>query len=982
MNQLLLRLLMIGFLVFHLNAYWQQEVHYNIAVTLHDSDNTLTASERLLYINHSPDTLSGIWMHLWPNGYRNDKTALARERIQSHHTRFLKTAAEKRGWLDLNEVRVGAESLTWRTKGDSIDIAWFQLPKPLAPGDSVTINMRFLVKIPELTSRLGHIGQHYEITQWYPKPAVYDAGGWHPIPYRNWGEFYSEWGNFRVAITLPKNYVVAATGKLMTESEQIERAHLALFGNTLLDSMKKHPDKNALPDTLNKLIKAKAPVSSDTLKTIVFQQDRVHDFAWFADKQFLVTHTTTRVDSGRAPVDLWNYVMAKNFTKYRKGLTYLKTAVDSCSAWFMPYPYTVCTVVDGDISAGGGMEYPMITVVNGSGWGAIMDMTIFHEVAHNWFYGLAAFNERRYPWLDEGFTTYAERRHSEKAAPDNEDAPFPIKYLKFLNPGLMYDAPFYATIVGNLDQPADLPSDAFEGGNYQYMVYGKPSAAALMLQGRVGPARMDSAWHAFFRQWAYKHPQPADVRRSLEASLGMDLGWFFDGLIGSRAKMDYGISEVNTVPADSGWQTTLKLTNHGELTAPVPIVIRGANDYIRTVWVDDVATRKQITVPTTLRPLSVVLDPEAKTLDMNRVNDGSGIHLKFLLTKDFLSRGHGYTLRWMPGLWWNLHDRALLAFWLLHRNLDDPLLQWRINLKYGYRTNSWYTNIYARRRFYLSGATNTQLSTRWANNWYAPLAGLKGELLWRDPGLSFRTTVSGGYLYQDIKPDALTTRFLDSKIWQSGIYHKLHVSFSHENTAIDRKWSGEIHSRLGKQLQANTAFTRWSGGFNFERKLSPHFKFRWAFFAATTTGPVPTQELIYPSSDVDPDFRYLLVLSRTGYDWASPGNGFYLESLINIPGYGLPNRSQVLVAVNKLVGANVTLDFGLPLKFLIAGGMGKTTSGAGWEGLGSISPYLESESLPVKLVFPVAWIENGKLTGGFQFQVNLRQHFSFSIGNR
>lgn len=1012
-----IRCLVFALLAFQLNGYWQQEVRYNIAVTLNDTDHTLTATEQLTYINHSPDTLSGIWMHLWPNGYRNDKTAFASERIKSRNTRFLNIDETRRGWIDLGDVKANNQSITWKSKGDSIDIAWFELPEALIPGDTVELDIPFSVTLPRLTSRMGHIGQHYEVTQWYPKPAVYDATGWHPIPYRNWGEFYSEWGDYTVAITLPENYVVGATGVIQTPSERAWQDSLAIFGNSLLDSMKievaEKVDENGPiksvkkihqdePDTLKALKKAEDPKSSLTFKTIVYHQERVHDFAWFADKRFLVTHTTTRVDSNSAPIDLWNFVLPKNFKTYKTGLTVLKAAIDSCSTWFMPYPYEQCTVVDGDISAGGGMEYPMITVINAVPLPGIMDMTIFHEVAHNWFYGLAGFNERQYPWLDEGFTTYAERRYiSAEKTDENEENSFINKYLlPYVNINLLYDAPLYGRILDNLDQPVNLPADQFAEGNYRGMIYDKPSAVALMLQARVGRQQMDQMWHAFFKEWAFKHPLPEDVRKVFQENLGGNLDWYFDDLIGSRHKMDYGISDVQKSRSGDGWETEFKVTNHGEMTAPVPVEIRGNGDERKVVWVDGVETSKQISIPTSFKPKSVIIDPDGETLDMNRVNDGSGIHLKFLISEGFLNRGHGYTIRWLPGIWWNPRDGVLPAFWLMHRKLDDPILQWRFNVQYGTETKSWYESLSATRRLSLANVTQSNVSARWMNNWYAPLAGIQSEFTWQDPAASHQIKLNAGILYQDIKTEALTSQFFDSRVWNSGKVVKLKFNLHQQKRQLDNTRGTDFGMIAGMvsvpknqngigpdsvysaSIQSGGgSFFRWDASIYGERRFTEQLKLNWNLFSAFVLGEAPQQERIYLSSSVDPNLESPLLFTHTAYHWLSPDNGLYLDQPANIPGYGLGNSSNSMVSATSIIGTSFDIDFGMPLKFIVAGGVGKSSTSSDWQTVGSFTPYLTFNFLPVKLSFPVAWVEDGKVVGGLQFQVNFRQHFSFRLGN-
>ncbi len=253
--------------------YFQQEVDYQINVTLDDLNHELTGDITLTYTNNSPDELPFIWMHLWPNAYKNGKTALAKQQFREGNM-FLFYAMDKAlGYIDQLDFQANGAKIEWEFHPEHIDIAKLKLAEPLAPGASVTISTPFHVKLPSGNiSRLGHINQSYQITQWYPKPAVYDRDGWHEMPYLNQGEFYSEYGSFDVSITLPKNYVVGATGDLVNGE-----AELAFLN-----------DLDAQTRASNELGDNAFPASSEEMKTLRYQQSRVHDFAWFADKRWRV----------------------------------------------------------------------------------------------------------------------------------------------------------------------------------------------------------------------------------------------------------------------------------------------------------------------------------------------------------------------------------------------------------------------------------------------------------------------------------------------------------------------------------------------------------------------------------------------------------------------------------------------------------------------------------------------------------------------
>jgi hypothetical protein len=181
----------------------------------------LSGFESVEYINNSPDTLRFLFFHLWPNAYSNNNTALAKEIFARDGKGKLFNDPELKGYIDSLDFMVDSLNVQWDLLSEASDICKIILNEPLKQGDTILITTPFHVKIPKgVTSRLGHIGESYQITQWYPKPAVYDRLGWHQMPYLDQGEFYSEFGRFDVSITLPANYVVGATGNLQNDEEK------------------------------------------------------------------------------------------------------------------------------------------------------------------------------------------------------------------------------------------------------------------------------------------------------------------------------------------------------------------------------------------------------------------------------------------------------------------------------------------------------------------------------------------------------------------------------------------------------------------------------------------------------------------------------------------------------------------------------------------------------------------------------------------
>ena len=262
--------------------YWQQQVNYTIDVSLNDTNNSLTGFENIEYINHSPDTLKYIWFHLWPNAYKNDKTAFSDQLLENGNTKFYFSGKDEKGYINRLDFKVNNITATVEDHPEHIDIVKIILPDPLPPNQKINITTPFYVKFPYNFSRGGHEGQSYQATQWYPKPAVYDSKGWHPMPYLDQGEFYSEFGSFEVNITVPENYVVAATGELQNAKEKDWLKNRASF--TWEPIQQKVKNTSGQLNTTYQLF----TLSAQEIKTLRYKQSNVHDFSCFADKRFIV----------------------------------------------------------------------------------------------------------------------------------------------------------------------------------------------------------------------------------------------------------------------------------------------------------------------------------------------------------------------------------------------------------------------------------------------------------------------------------------------------------------------------------------------------------------------------------------------------------------------------------------------------------------------------------------------------------------------
>jgi hypothetical protein len=483
------------------SQYWQQEVNYKIDVTLNDKEHTLDGWTRMEYFNHSPDTLHFIWFHIWPNAYKNDRTAFSDQLLVNGNTDFYFSDADNRGYINRLDFKVNNVTAKMEDHPQHIDIIKVVLPTALAPGQKIDISTPFHVKLPYNYSRGGHDGQTYQATQWYPKPAVYDKNGWHAMPYLDQGEFYSEFGKFDVTITVPSNYVVAATGQLQNEAEKQWLGTRSSFEWEA--SLQKNKNGTA--------IKSIYPESSTTTKTLQYIQSRVHDFAWFADKRFIVQHDTCRLPSGKI-IDVYSYYTPAGKTKWEKSLQFAKDGVRHYSAHVGEYPYDIVSVVEGPESFGGGMEYPTITVISPGGDEKSLDITIAHEIGHNWFYGILASNEREHPWMDEGLNTfYDDRYHA-------------IKYgASTLEERILLET----RAIQRKDQPLSTSSEKLNQLNYSLSAYYKTAEWLRYLEKEIGTETFDRAMKEYYRRWQFRHPSPEDLEAAFEETSGRNLDEVF-----------------------------------------------------------------------------------------------------------------------------------------------------------------------------------------------------------------------------------------------------------------------------------------------------------------------------------------------------------------------------------------------------------------------------------------------------------------------
>ena len=506
------------------NNYWQQQVNYNIAVALNDKNHSLDAIAKISYINNSPDTLKFIWFHLWPNAYKNDKTAFSEQLLINGRTDFYFSDDSNRGYINKLDFKVDDVNAITEPHPQHIDITKLILPKPLAPKQTIQIETPFHLKLPYNFSRGGHIINDYQITQWYPKPAVYDSKGWHEMPYLDQGEFYSEFGIFDVSISVPENYLVAATGELQTTTEleflkKIGKTKFAQQPNYKIEDIvveKKSffPSKPVKKTKNVELVKSKIKIIGT--KTLHYHQDNVHDFAWFASKNFLVQYDTLNLQD--KIVDVFSFSHKNREKTSVQNIKNIKSTLNNYSNWLGVYPYKIATVVLGKQDKDDGMEYPTITYINTQNDATSPKDVISHEVGHNWFYGILASNERDHAWMDEGMNTYYDfKTQSEKSIISEDDILTISSTLKSLKKYL----------------PIDTISIAYPKDDYALMEYMAASNWMQQLENQLGKQIFDSAMKIYYETWKFKHPYPQDFKAVVERVSGKSIDEHFSKLYSS-----------------------------------------------------------------------------------------------------------------------------------------------------------------------------------------------------------------------------------------------------------------------------------------------------------------------------------------------------------------------------------------------------------------------------------------------------------------
>ena len=496
----LISLMLLGFIIANAQAdRWQQHISYNIKAALDVSTNILKGSEEVIYDNNSTDTLRKVYFHLYWNAFqpnssmdirsrelgKNMLTNRRGEQVQDWDARvkdrIQKLSPSEIGYQKVSQISIGGKQQKLIEHETILEV---QLTDPIAPKSSVKLNLNFEAQVPQQIRRSGRDnaeGVRYSMSQWYPKMVEYDYQGWNANQYIA-REFYGVWGNYDVTLQVDPSYMVAATGVLQNPN---------------------------------------MPTNAQGLKTWNFKGNNIHDFVWAADNHY--KHLSKQVRPGLTLHVYYKEKTATEDSAWANVLWAAEKMLPYMEKKFGAYPYPQYSFIQG---GDGGMEYAMATLLKGPGLG-----TVFHEWMHSWYQHILGTNESLFPWMDEGFTSFAEaavsnqynlefatlspyisEKEKTQILAGNERAK---KQLPLVQNGNYMG--YLALAKSGLEEPISTHSDHYNT-NYAYSsaAYSKGGTFLGYLGYIVGEDKRDQILINYYNTWKFKHPNANDFIRVAE----------------------------------------------------------------------------------------------------------------------------------------------------------------------------------------------------------------------------------------------------------------------------------------------------------------------------------------------------------------------------------------------------------------------------------------------------------------------------------
>ena len=585
--------------------YWQNRADYTLRTTLDTAATSVKTEMTLRYTNNSPDTLRFLWLQTEQNAFRSHSL---NSFIFPEDSRFGARGFEGGYTLARVEQRVGTASAPRRVKlatRVNETVTKVDLAGPLAPGTSATIEIAYSFTVPEHgADRMGREGSLYEIAQWYPRVAVYDdVRGWNIEPYLGQGEFYLDFGDYDLEITVPAGYIVAATGSLTNPGEILANPQLARL------TMAAHTD-TVIRIVTEADLKTGVTRRKTGMLTWKFSAKNVRDAVWAASPEFQWDGTSWK------GIYAFAYYRPSAAVNWHDAADQSRMSIQEYSERWFQYPWPHISAIEGPIS---GMEYPMIAMENKSADVYDLYNVITHEIGHMWFPMIVASNERAYMWQDEGFNTFINTFSEARRYPAKGD-----QMARAAEERGQVEQVMRAGVEG----PIVTGPDRIDPQLLGISAYVKPSVGLQLLRQEIlGAEAFDDAFRTYIRRWAYKHPTPADFFRTMEDVGGRRLDWFWRGWFVENARYDQAVDTVVTRQNGDTQQVIVAFGNRERGVLPIRARFTfsdgstESHDYPAEVWsTNSVRYIRRFSVAgKTLA--KVEIDPEERIPDIARGNN-------------------------------------------------------------------------------------------------------------------------------------------------------------------------------------------------------------------------------------------------------------------------------------------------------------------------------------------------------------------------
>lgn len=711
------------------DVYFQQRTDFEIAVSLDTVLNSIEIDGQLTYHNNSPDELGSIYFHVWWNAFSSRSTAFAEQRLTMGMRDFYFADEEALGGHDDLTFKIDGEDLVMKPyviEGKlHPDIIEVELKEPLKAGDKITISFSSEAKIPYAYSRPGLRDELFRMTQWFPKPAVYDSKGWHQMPYLDLGEFFAEYGDYRVTIDTPESHGLVSTGTVVSESSEGGRT-----------------------------------------QTII-EATNVPDFAWFSSDIFTRHQSTVSILGKEIPIVLFT----DNDAHKDRLLSFMSSSLQFYSEQIGAYPYPQYTLVMNEDDLGGGMEYPMISMIDMYYSAQKTDNLIAHEVGHNWFQSVIGTNERAYPWLDEGINSFYERKYNDsKYEQANYDGSLP-SFLGSIGGeySLLQTGVCHLHCCGKL-RPISKTGEV-DGSSTDLLTYGSNSYERMAmslryLEGYLGEDVFAEGMRSFFKDWSHMHPGPEDLKRSMENASNKDLSWFFEDLIIHDQRNDFKLAKA--IPQGN----LIEVYVENKFKSTTPFHINGYNkedSILYEAWVEPAGETVSFSIPD-LEYDKLSLNGRLPLLDMKRRNNHlfldktigkrASMNWRFL---DIISDSDKRVVSWYPSLSYNTYDGLMLGVGLFNPIMPYRDIRWYMQPAYGFASKT-ITGIFSVEKDFVTPTSSA------LQKWTLGLSGRRFSSDHIDP---IEELEEQHLTYNKLQP-SVTLHFQSGFLEHSNLSYKLH----------------------------------------------------------------------------------------------------------------------------------------------------------------------------------------------------------------